>query len=158
MIPKTESTKQILRLSGLKGFDKLTQEGLSEIVDTLAQSASNENHAKAFADTWLRASRWFPVPADVFEFAASTAQHYANKQWDDCPSCMGSGFRPTYRLATWTNGHITQEPISREQYRNLYPKVAGIGQQECYAGVEYCRDCAQGRHLLELRKREQVEA
>lgn len=156
MIPQTESTKQILRLSGLKGFDKLTQEGLAEIVDTLAQSVKSESHAKAFADTWLRSSRWFPCPADVFEFVTTTAQHYANKQWEDCPTCMGSGFRPAYRLATWTNGRLTQEQISLEQHRNLYLKVAGLGQQECYRGVDYCPDCAQGRHLRDLQKKEKV--
>ena len=141
MISEKQASAQTLRLSGLPGYPG-TSQGEKELIRTMRETAQDPAHADRMVRAWQQKSRFAPAPYDLYEIGRETMRSAAQEPHRNCKLCDGTGWRPIWVLRTWMGGdryaHVSNERISEERYRELRPKVAGLGVQEVYTAVERC--------------------
>jgi len=146
------ASRQTLRMSGLRNFPA-SEEGVKELIDSLANSAVTDEHGARMVDAWIRRSSFAPSPADVYRLADEVPTRELSSRPDrKCPGCAGTGWQQGWLLVTQEKTHSggsykSEQPIDDPEIaRDLRLKVDGK-QQVLYEGVRRCRECAYGREM-----------
>ena len=150
MIETAIAQAQLMRLTGLDFFPlgEDYREYRKELVKSLCDAAINDAHAVAIVDLCIKYLDRAPKPKQIYDFSAQTADRFRHRSSGECSYCANTGFARTWILRTHEgNGHYREEPISAEQYRQLGPKVGGIGLQHVSEAVVRCQHCNYGRRL-----------
>ncbi len=89
MIPHTTACQVVLRFSGQPGFPE-TLEAQRELAVTMAEVATDQDHANRIAAAWLHENHWAPTPCRLVALAQSTKA--PPKVRDPCGRCGNTGF------------------------------------------------------------------
>ena len=100
MLARKLITDQILRLSGLAGWDRMEKQAKAELADTLQVAAKNEYHAKTTINGILASAQWVPTPADLREAAESARTTPEPPGSGGCERCEHTGRRTDWYLVS----------------------------------------------------------
>jgi hypothetical protein len=141
----TEAARQVARFRVLRNFPEESS-AQAELVRALQQCAASTEHAAAITDLALERCRFSPVPAEIRELGAETAERFRAPAPEPCEKCVDGWITGQY-LVTSTPDRArkaTVEPINSSQLEKMRDKLS-VGRQMVYEGVRTC-SCAAGKH------------
>lgn len=151
MIDKKTASRQLIRLSILRGFPADGTPAQTELLQCLQQASENPDHCARMVDAWIKTSPFSPTPAELYTLSDTVPIMQMTERPDKrCKACSGTGYEHVWRLTTYASNdvfsHRSEQILSDEQAAELRARIDGKTQRidSC---VRRCLSCAYGKQL-----------